>query len=197
MQNIIPRPASAPPERLAAFGRTALLLIDLQSAHRHHFSYDHGTVEDGVRRTISVIEAVRSLGLPILLVTGESAPEIIPEIRSAAGRAARVFQKTLNSAFTCLDLLHYLNECARIDALIVGGWARHLCVRETVLDALGESFLILTSDQLVFGKGSSEAPMLDETNLRGFAEQLFIFQSAEDLVACLRRREGGWRGARP
>jgi nicotinamidase-related amidase len=162
----------------------AVVLIDLQAAHRHEFSYGHGTVEEGLRRTVAVIAEARSLSMPVFLVTGERHPEIIPEILEAAGKGRRIFEKKMLSAFSSLDLLYFLNE---VDTLVVGGWARHLCVRETVLDALGEGYSIMTSDQLVFGKHPSDEPMLGETYLRGFGDQLYLYRTSEDLTLAMRK----------
>ena len=165
-------------------GKMALLLIDLQKAHRHQFSYGHGTVEEGIRRTVELVHEARKLCIPLLFAAGENTPELIPEIHEAAQPDARLLKKRYNSAFTNTELLWILNEC-RIDILVVGGWARHLCVRETVFDAINEGFFIMGSDQIVFGKLTSQDRMLSETERRNFGEQLYLYPTLERLIEAM------------
>lgn len=164
----------------------AVLLIDLQKAHRHEFSYEHGTVEDGLRRTVAVMTEARALCIPVLLITGENTPDLVPEI-SAVASGALLFKKRTASAFWIPELSGFLNDALRRDTLVVGGWARHICVRETVLDALAEGYNIMTSDQIIFGKPPSSDPILTEIELRGFRDQLRIYPTSDDLIQAMRR----------
>jgi len=179
MQQPVPSVHRAPKKNLA------LLLIDLQKAHLHEFSYEHGPVEEGLRRIVAVIAEARALCIPVLLVSGEREPDLLHEISDAA-RGARIFTKKTASAFGAPGLDAFLDDL-RVDTLVLSGWERRICVRETVLDALGEGYGIMTSDQIIFGKAPSSAPMLSEVERRGFQDQLRIYPTSDDLIRAIRK----------
>jgi nicotinamidase-related amidase len=133
-----------------SFPKTALVLVDLLKVHSQAFSYEHGSVEQGIQRTVALIHRCRASCVPVVLVTMARSRELLPEITAAAGPEGKTFPKHKMSAFSNPAFEAYLAS-EGIDSLIVGGWIRHLCVMATAVDAMDKGYSVMTSDEIMFG----------------------------------------------
>jgi nicotinamidase-related amidase len=166
-------------------GKMAFVIIDMQQNERARVGWDFGCAEEGIIRLASTIRAARGMGVRPLFVTGYGRPEIMPELAEAAGGEALRFQKRLLSAFGEPGFARYLDEM-RLDCLLVAGWVRHLCVRDTAIDAIRDEYRVLTSaDMLFFRDGSPPYPMMCESELRLNSRLITVYPDSETLLAFL------------
>lgn len=173
------QPDGQTPER-----KTALLLVDYLQRDRGRFTYEHGTLSEGIAKTVSVIEAAHSLGLPVILIAGRITRELFPEIENAAGpRALRIFKSKMD-AFTEPDLETFLNALD-INAVAIGGWTRHLCVTATANSALGRGFPVLTSDEILFGNREIANLGARRISLDFFKRECELYGTSSDLVLAM------------
>ncbi|MEW6722231.1 MAG: isochorismatase family protein [Candidatus Micrarchaeota archaeon] len=163
--------------------KTAMVLVDMAEEDRRKIAWGRGPAQEGIMLLASAIRSARNSGIPPLFVTNESHPAIIRELALAAGPEARIFRKTLMSAFSSEEFRLFL-ERLNPDALIIGGWVRHLCVRDTVIDAMRQEYRVYTSgDILFFREGSHPFPMMGDWELRLNARLITQFPDADSLVA--------------
>jgi len=160
--------------------RAALLLIDFQQAHRRSFSYEHGTLEEGIFRTASLITEAKSSGCPIIIVSGKVTREVFPEIAEAAGPGAIKIHKRSMSAFSEPGLIGIL-KAHGADTVVLCGWIRHLCVMASAAEALESGFSIRTSDEVLFGNRELGNPQARKMALGYFARMGRLFETAEEL----------------
>ncbi|MEW6722230.1 MAG: isochorismatase family protein [Candidatus Micrarchaeota archaeon] len=186
MQKLHALPGSAPQ---AVRMRPALVLVDLLQPDRRFFSYEHGTVAEGISRVVGLIRTARSINAPILLVSGVRNREILPEIIDAAGDKAYFAHKSKLSAFSAPDFETILNA-HDIDALIIGGWIRHICVRTTVADALSRGFGVMTSDEILFGNREKLNLQARRTCLDYLREHCSLHETADSLAASITAPDG-------
>ncbi|MFH0884104.1 MAG: isochorismatase family protein [Candidatus Micrarchaeota archaeon] len=168
--------------------KLAMVVVDMQEACRDKLGYASGSVEEGIWRTSRVIQAVRKMGRPVILVTYESTPKVIREISEAAGTDSPHFTKTLQSAFTVAPFLRFLED-SLTDALIVAGWVKGICIRDTMLDAIWAGYEVISSDEILFhriGFPPMDALMLHERIIH--APFVSYFESAEELLGHLQSR---------
>ncbi len=129
--------------------KIAMVVVDMQEACRNELAYSCGSVQEGIARTASVIGAVRRMGHPVVLVMGESTPEPLREVDEAAGPDAVRFTKGLRSAFTVPAFRRFLEQSLS-DALVIAGWVKGICVRDTMLDAIWNGYTVISSDEILF-----------------------------------------------
>lgn len=162
------------------------VVVDMGEANRHDLAHPGLGVDEAIRRTVHVISAVRDCGRPVILVTHESAPLVLREIREAAGPDAERMTKSLHSAFTIHAFRRFLRDTLT-DALVVCGWMKGICVRETMLDGIWGGYHIMTSDDLLFDrKGIRPMEALLDYERRTHAPAVSYYENSEALVACLR-----------
>lgn len=164
-------------------GRLALVLIDLHEKDRGAFTYEHGTLDEGIARTARVVSAAREMRLPLVFVSGSGG--ILPDVMEAAGGEALFVRKTRLSAFSSADFETILSA-HDAETLIVGGWIRHICVRATIADALQRGFRVATSDEILFGNREMQNQHARRACLAYFSERCLLYETSDDLVEKLR-----------
>jgi len=122
---------SVNPYLLLPRANTGLLVIDFQEKLFPHV-LDRERI---TARAIFAIACLRRLGLPVIV--SEQYPKglgvTVPEIREALAEDYRPLAKT---AFSCLGEPALAERIAGLDNLLVIGIETHICVAQTVLQAL-------------------------------------------------------------
>lgn len=175
----------------------AAVFVDLQESCRDRLAYTQGAVEEGIARSAALARAARDAGIPVILVTSESSPEPLAEIAQAAGPGALRFTKSLQSAFTIAPFRSFLEE-SLVDALVISGWVKSICVRDTMLDAIWNRYSVLYSDEALFhrkGFPALDALMPHERILHGMLVD--YYETAADLIGIIRQQTGPSKKARP
>ncbi len=176
---MLANPESPPSQRKP---RTALVIVDMLEKDLGAFTYEHGPVAEGIRRTADVIASSRSLGLPLILITGTRSRGLVREIAQAAGTEALVVGKPKMSAFSAPDMQTILNAYD-IDTIVLGGWIRHLCVMATASEAVSLGYRIRTSDQILFGNREMLNLQARRMCLEWFRRECELCETSGELLA--------------
>lgn len=180
----IGRPPGVPQPRPPA----AVVLVDLCASVRRDFSYEHGSVQDGLERTLAVVRHARSLCLPVAFITSFRNPEITPPLDAETLRSRTFAKDMVMSAFYNGDFRRFV-EGSGFKYLVIGGYARHICVRETMLDALKRGLSVLTTDEILFGKAGQEPwGPLTLTEMKWHSPEFEQFQSVDALLRAMSLR---------
>jgi len=113
-----------------------LIIIDVQDRLVDTIA-EHVSV---VRNVSTLIKAARALDVPILVTEQEKLGVTVTELNASLG--IRPFQK---SSFSCCGDTKFMNElqsCGK-RTVIVCGIETHICILQTVLDLLNQSFVVL------------------------------------------------------
>jgi len=139
-----------------------------------------------VRRIVTAIEGAKVLGLPI--VATEQYPQglgrMVPPILNALGEIQPV-QKITFSCFADTTFLRQVYTLIRNTLLVVGVEA-HVCVLQTVLDALGRGLQAHVAADAV----SSRNPLDKEVALRRVAQAGAVVTTVETALFELLREAG-------
>ncbi len=162
--------------------RPALVLVDMLEKDRGMFTYEHGPLSEGIRRTTDVIASFRSARMPLILVTGTRSREVFREIALASGPDALTVGKPKMSAFSAPDFQTILNAYD-IDTIVLGGWIRHLCVMATASEAVSLGYRIRTSDQILFGNRELLNLQARRMCLEWFRRECSLLETSEELSA--------------
>ncbi len=165
--------------------RYALVLVDMLEKDRSGFSYEHGPVAEGIRRTADLASASRAAGVPIILITGTRSREVLREVAQAAGPDALVVGKPKMSAFSEPDFLTILNAYD-IDTIALGGWIRHLCVMATASEAVSLGFRVQTSDEVLFGNRELLNLQARRMCLEWFRRECSLLETSGELATAIR-----------
>lgn len=161
------------------------VVVDMSEANRQDLAHAALGVDEAIRRTAQVISSVRECGRPVILITHERTPLVLREIAEAAGTGARHFSKSLHSAFTVPAFRRFLSETLT-DALVVCGWMKGICVRETMLDGIWDGYRIMTSDDLLFDRaGVRPMEALLDYERMTHAPAVSYFENSYALVSFL------------
>jgi hypothetical protein len=165
-------------------GKIALVTIDMQEDQRKNMAWGRGCAEEGIILLSSAVSSAREAGIRPVFVVGSGSIGVLDELsREAPG--APVFRKRLGSAFSSWAFRRYLDRL-NPDALIIGGWVGHLCVRDTVIDAIRDEYSVFTSGDLIFHRAGSPArQMMDESELRLNSRLLTMYPDAASLLSAL------------
>ncbi len=167
--------------------KLAMVVVDLQEGCRGSLACASVPVREAIERTCSVISAVRGMGMPIILVCGESTPQPLAEIAKAAGPGAPRFTKSLQSAFTIAPFRRFLDE-SLTGSLIVAGWVRSICVRDTMLDAIWRGYPVACSEDMLFHrKGFPALDALMPHERLFFCHLVEYHETAGELVRSIMR----------
>jgi nicotinamidase-related amidase len=135
-------------------GSSQLLIVDIQEKL---IPTIHGA-ERMIARTLFLIEAARTLGLPITLT--EQYPKGLgptePSLRAACDNAVQAFAKT---AFSCLKddaiRMHLTSHDAR-KQLVIMGMEAHVCVLQTALDAVSAGYSVFVVGDAISSRSASD-----------------------------------------
>lgn len=144
--------------------KTAVAIIDMQlwpsvEGRLGRFSYNHGTVPEGIARLCGLLDCAKRLGIPVALVElvctdsrNQIVPPILPELTDAIRgyEKGRIIPKPDLSAFSNPEFRTWLDSY-NIGKLVVAGYHRIACVQRTVRDALLVPLEVVTSGELIFG----------------------------------------------
>jgi maleamate amidohydrolase len=168
------------------FGQSpGLLIIDFTIGFADPEAFGGGNITDAVRRTETLLELGRSLGLPIAhtrIVYADDGSDAgihclkVPKLKSltetsalsqfvpamAPRRGEIVIRKRLPSAFFETGL-HGILHARRIDTLIIAGCTTSGCVRASTLDAMCHGFRPIVASDCVGDRalGPHEASLFD------------------------------------
>ncbi len=168
--------------------RTAILLVDFQQRSRHQFTYEHGPLDDGIARTVSVVRCARAQDAPIVILTAHQDPFVFPEINSAAGPGSSRIGKRSMSAFEGTFLETMLNAMD-VGNVVVGGWVRHQCVIATIRDSLAAGFSVMTSDEILFGNREMMNSSSRTAVLAEIGRSCQLYDTAEELLRAISASE--------
>ncbi len=164
--------------------KAAMVIVDMAEADRRKISWARGCAEEGLLLLSATLRSAADLGIPAVFVADEGHGAILRELSDAAP-GAPCFRKSLMSAFSSADFRRHL-DLLNPDMLIIAGWVSHLCVRDTVIDALGEGFRVFTSGDLLFHRsGSPQHPVMEEAELRILASRFLLFPDAQSILSAL------------
>ncbi len=164
--------------------KAAIVIIDMAEADRRKISWAHGCAEEGIIVLSTTLRSAADAGIPAVFVADEGHGAILHELSDAAP-GAPCFRKSLMSAFSSADFRRHL-DLLNPDILVIAGWVSHLCVRDTVIDALGEGFRVFTSGDLLFHRaGSPQHPIMEDAELRILASSFLLFPDAPSILAAL------------
>ncbi len=162
--------------------KAALLVIDMAQEDRDKMGWRRDCAEEGIAVLSSVVASARRTGIPSIFVMYRSHPTLLPELAAAAGAEAPRFLKSLMSAFTLAEFERHLEDL-RVDALIIGGWVSHLCVRDTVIDAIRNEYVVSTTEDILFHRaGLLRFPVMDRSELCLNAGRFTCYPDAASLV---------------
>lgn len=171
--------------RLAS--KTAMVVVDMTEEDRHRIAWGRGPAEEGIRTLARAIESAGKLGMARAFVTNMRHATVLRELADAGGLDAPAFRKELSSAFSSHGFRRFLDEI-NADALIIGGWAKHLCVRDTAIDAMLREYQVLTTEDILFHRDLiPPQPMMSDSELRLNSHLITMYPDADSLFASLRR----------
>lgn len=170
---------------MAAPRKAAMVIIDMAEGDRRKIAWGRGCAEEGILLLSKTVGSAVESGIPLVFVADEGHGAMLRELSTAAP-GAPFFRKSLMSAFSSSEFRRHLDEL-NPDVLALAGWAAHLCVRASALDALREGFLVSFSEDLLFHRaGSPPHRMMDETELRLRSPMLIRHPDAHSLLAAIR-----------
>jgi nicotinamidase-related amidase len=133
--------------------------VDIQDRLIHTIA-EHAAVVQNVR---TLIKAAKVLDVPILATEQEKLGTTVPELRALLG--APPFRKV---SFSCCGDLSFMSELKSSGnkTVIVCGIETHICIVQTVLDLLKQSFVVLvvrdaTSSHGIIDRETALARMRD------------------------------------
>ncbi len=184
--------------------RPALCVVDFVNGFVDPKVFGGGNIAAAVAKTIGLVAAARSSGLPIAfsrvvfaedgsddcvftrkvpalaaLTEHASASQIVPELRPLPGET--ILRKTQPSAFFGTGYAELLQQQG-IDTLIVAGCTTSGCVRATVVDSMSYNFRTIVARDCV-GDRSAAA---HDANLFDMEQKYADLMDSDLIIAVLR-----------
>ena len=133
--------------------RASLLIIDLQAKLVPAIA-EHERI---LSRTILMMRAAETLGVPVLLTTQyrQGLGDVVPEVRAAAGDSEPVDKVTF-SCLGCEGVTHWLESHPKRTQLVVAGIETHICVAQTVMDAVERGMAVHVLSDAVGARHESD-----------------------------------------
>jgi maleamate amidohydrolase len=186
------------------FGRrAALLVVDFVVGFNDPALFGGGNIDAAVKRTVGLLEAFRSRGLPVaftrvvyaddgadggifavkqprLLMLTETHPasQVVPELAPRAGEL--IVRKTQASAFFGTGLAPWLVQQG-CDTVVVVGCTTSGCVRASVVDAISHNFRPIVARDCVGDRASGP----HEANLFDLAQKYADVLDRDAIVTAL------------
>lgn len=175
-----------------SFSKFAVVIVDMQTKpDTSLMTYRHGSVNDGVRRVCELLDFANRMGIPILIVSSDFlSSKVVPDIVAGAGKNAQFITKRVSNAFFS-DHFTKAVASSRADSLVIGGFNRSCCVKETVRGALKNKFTVLTSDEILFGlrcKNRVVEHLVLLPTLLYYRLHTNYYKNLDDLVSAVRFR---------
>lgn len=160
-----------------------IVIVDMQQDVKAGFTHKE-SVEAGICKMSRLLSYAREFGIPRVFVTMESPKKpweddrIIRPLAEAAGKDAKILEKSMFSAFSNPELSEFLRQ-NRIRTIVLGGYNMDVCVKATAKDAIGQ-YNVMTSDDILFG--SVFAPLMTAHATISFYRKNTEFYSSIDSV---------------
>lgn len=202
------RVITRPPNLSKKMGVVVIDMQDMRSADgRPMFSYDYGTVPEGIAKLCRVLECAKSLDIPIILVklgmvtfrfeesrprTDFVTPEILPEVAECLDgyQRTRIVGKTKSDAYTNPEFRATLEELG-IDTLIFTGYNKAECVWRTAVNAALSGLIVVTGAELLFGSINDHKHEMEIQRAMEFYRTNTVWvENVEKVISFMRQNSG-------
>ena len=174
--------------------------MDMVKESRRDMTYHEGSVKYGIERIGVLLKEAKRMGIPRILIQpkksyGSPLP-LISSLVKDAGTDALCITKRAPSGFTSTEFRKNL-ESERIETLVIGGFNRVCCVRATVKGALKKGYLVMTSDQIMFGHrffdSLDDGRIEIEKSIDFFRKHTQYYDTLEGLLTALELRAKNYK----
>lgn len=158
--------------------QSQVLVVDIQTKLAPHLH----DVDNMVTRCVQVLTAAQLFQIPITVAEqypqglGNSVEAIAPFIQTP------VFEKTSFSCFGCATLSERVRKIEQTgrSVLIIVGCEAHVCVLQTVIDALEQGYRVIVVDNAVASRNPRDALLarerLSQAGAQYFSAEMLLFE---------------------